>query len=174
MAPQRCNLDSQVQTPSRYHPQKWPIEAKYNVSERCCKPTWNKTSFAVPKGLTHCKATAAMADATNPFHITSSSFENVSNSGSRPLCSVFHNKWICSPSRPKSTPPKGLPNATDTPAAAAAASILRFRAINKIGKSRQQKNEIVTFIVFELPEKPRDAKGQTTGNMYERTLIPEI
>jgi len=133
MASQRCNLDSQVQTPSRYHLQRWPAEAKYIVGEgRHCKYTWNKTSFAVPKGLTHCRATAAMADATKPFHMTSSSFENVSNSGSKSLCSVFHNRWACSPSRPKSTPPKGLPNATDTPAAAAAASILRFRATNEV------------------------------------------
>jgi len=33
----------------------------------------------------------------------------------------------------------------------------------------------LTFVIFELPEKPRDAEGQTTGNMYERALIiPEI
>ena len=34
------------------------------------------------------------------------------------------------PSKPNNTPPKGLPKATETPAAAAAANIFRFSADN--------------------------------------------
>ena len=73
--------------------------------------TWNSTSFDVPNGSIYCSDTAAITDVTKPRHMTSLSFENVSSSSS-----------------PNSTPPSGLPKATDTPAAAAAASSLRLRA----------------------------------------------
>ena len=65
----------------------------------------------VPKGSMYCKDMAAIAEVTKPLHITSDSLlkENVSNS-----------------SRPKRTPPMGEPNATDTPAEAAAARSFRF------------------------------------------------
>lgn len=70
-----------------------------------------------------------MTDITNPLHITSVSFEKVSSSRSYVL--VMGDGYLIHfvPSRPNKTPPKGLPNATDTPAAAAAANILRFWAM---------------------------------------------
>src|SRR5882762_5947637 len=42
--------------------------------------TWNSTNLAVPNGSTYCKDIAAMTEVTNPRHITSLSFENVSSS----------------------------------------------------------------------------------------------
>ena len=45
--------------------------------------TWKRTNLAVPKGLTHCRETAAISEATNPRHMTSDSFENVSSSKKR-------------------------------------------------------------------------------------------
>jgi len=57
----------------------------------------------------YCNETAAITDVTKARHITSVSLAKVSNS-----------------SKPNSTPPKGLPNATEMPAAAAAARIRRL------------------------------------------------
>lgn len=58
----------------------WKGEIQPTWIFKSLQPTWNKTNFAVPNGLTHCKETAAMAEATNPLHITSDSFAKVSSS----------------------------------------------------------------------------------------------
>ncbi len=120
--------------------------------------TWNSTSFDVPKGSMYCSDTAAMTDVTKPRHMTSLSFENVSSS-----------------SRPKSTPPRGLPKATDTPAAAAAASSLRLRAEQHkhwSDRARDRGAEL-TFVLPILLEHAGEEERPAAGDVNERAFLAE-
>jgi hypothetical protein len=79
--------------------------------------------------------------------------ENVSNSKSvvASKSNLFHKRYM--PSRPKRTPPNGLPNATEIPAAAAAARIVRFCAGYQAGQGRSDTRSMsFTFIFSKVLE----------------------
>ena len=75
------------------------------------------------------------------------------------------------PSRPNKTPPNGLPKATDTPAAAAAANSFLFCAIKELKvNSFNPKRLLLTFIMSKSFEEPRQQICHTTRNMHQRSL----
>lgn len=111
---------------------------------------------------------------TKPRHMTSLS----------PL-----NAKVSSSSKPKSTPPRGLPNATDTPAAAAAARSLRFWADGRLVWGTRTNREMYTHIhcvvvgIFLKGETPystrheqedpvRTSVGDISHFIQEHTSLP--
>ena len=117
--------------------------------------TWNNTNLDVPNGSTYCSEPAAMTDVTNPRHMTSLSFENASSS-----------------SKPNSTPPSGLPNATDTPAAAAAASSLRFWAAHFVRAGQDKATRQPSYLHSVGIDETRGKEGMPSSTLRGRAGLP--
>jgi hypothetical protein len=117
------------------------------------RPTWKRTSLPVAKTSVHCSVTAASTAHTKARHMT------------------WAREKRSSSSSPKSTPPRGDPNATATPADAAADKMRRFWALfRELWPMYIAFRYRLTLIAPETRYKVEKYGGNAAANVHQWSL----